>query len=231
MKLVIKAHPSRRQRLIQVGAVAGLLLTCWGLYEYGRYRAGYDTVSVTMERIERASQIGELERSIGELREQKAILERTSQIDREAYGQLEGELSGLREEILELNRELAFYRGIVTPQGGSGVMSLQRFEVVPSGVQRRYRFQLVLTQAFTNSGTTTGSVTLSVEGVEGTTTKSFALAELTDDKVKELPFRFKYFQELSGELVLPEGFVPRRVIVSVEPRGGEKLQNSYDWPA
>lgn len=231
MKLVIKSHPGRKQRLMQAGAVIGVILTCWGLYEYGRYSADYDTVSVTMERIERAAQMGELERSISELREQKAVLERASQIDHEAYGQLEGELAGLRDEIVELNRELAFYRGIVTPQGGSGVMRLQRFEVTPTSSQRGFRFQLVLTQAFTSSGVTTGLVTLSVEGVEGQVAKTLSLAQLTDNKVKELSFKFKYFQEIAGDLVLPAGFMPRRVIVSVEPRSGEKLQNSYDWPA
>lgn len=231
MKLVIKEHPSRKQRLVQVGAVVGAILACWGLYEYGRYSAGYDTASVTMERIERAAQMGELERNISELREQKAVLERASQIDREAYGQLEGELAGLRDEIVELNKELAFYRGIVTPQGGSGVMRMQRFEVTPTGVQRGFQYKLVLTQAFTNSGVTTGAVTLVVEGVQGQVTKTLTLAEVTDNKVKELSFRFKYFQEIAGDMVLPAGFVPRRVIVTVEPRGGDRLQNSYDWPA
>ena len=231
MRLVIKAHPTRKQRMMQAGAVIGLLLTCWGLYEFGRYSAGYDTASVTMERIDRAAQMGELERSINDLREQKAILERATQIDREAYGQLEGELAGLRDEIVELNRELAFYRGIVTTQGGSGVIRMQRFDVAPTGVQRGFHFQVVLTQAFTSSGVTTGSVTLLLEGVQGQAAKSLTLAELTDNKVKELSFRFKYFQELAGDMILPAGFVPRRVTVTVEPRGGEKLQNSYDWPA
>ena len=231
MKLVIKEHPTRRQRLMQAAAVLGVILACWGLYEYGRYSSGYDIASVTMERIERAGQMGELERSVNELREQKAILERASQIDRQAYGQLEGELAGLRDEIQELNRELTFYRGIVTTQGGSDVLRLQRFEVAPNGAQRGFHFQVVLTQAFTSSGITAGSVTLSVEGLQGQTARSLTLAELTDNKVKELPFRFKYFQEVAGDIVLPAGFVPKRVIVSVEPRGGDKLQNSYDWPA
>jgi hypothetical protein len=231
MKLVIKAHPTRKERLMQAGAVVGVILTCWGLYEYGRYSAGYDTISMTMERIDRAAQMGELESSINELREQKAVLDRATQIDREAYGQLESELAGLRDEIVELNRELAFYRGIVTPQGGSGVMRMQRFEVTPTGAQRGFHFQLVLTQAFTTSGITSGLVTLSVEGLDGQTAKSFTLAQLTNNKVKELSFHFKYFQEIAGEMVLPAGFVPRRVIVNVEPRSGEKLQNSYDWPA
>jgi hypothetical protein len=108
---------------------------------------------------------------------------------------------------------------------------MQRFQVTPTSVQRGYHFQLVLTQAFTSSGITTGVVTLTLEGLEGQIAKSLTLAQLTDNKLKELPFRFKYFQEIAGDVVLPAGFVPRRVIVEVEPRGGEKLQNSFDWPA
>ncbi|HEY0635114.1 MAG TPA: DUF6776 family protein [Gammaproteobacteria bacterium] len=230
-RLVIKKHPGRHLRLIQAAVALALLLVGWGLFEYGRYRAGYDTLAMTTERIEHAGRVAELERAVAELREQKAILEQASQIDRQAYGQLEGELGGLREEIIELNREVTFYRGIVTPQGGSGVLRLQRFEVTPSGIERGFRYQLVLTQAFTNSAVTSGVVTLNVEGVAGQVTKTFTLAELTDNKVKELSFRFKYFQEIAGELVLPAGFIPRRAVVTIEPRGGEKLQKSYDWPA
>lgn len=230
MRLVIKAHPSRKQRLIQIGVAAGVILAGWGLFEYGRYSAGYDALSVMQERLDHAGQVGELERTVAELREQKAILEQANQIDRQAYGQLEGELGGLREEIIELNREVTFYRGIVTPQGGSGMLRLQRFEITPSGIKRGFRYQLVLTQAFTNSTLTTGTVTLAVEGGVGQAARTLLLGDLTDNKVKELSFRFKYFQEIAGEVVLPEGFVPRRVVVNIQPRSGEKLQKSYDWP-
>ena len=229
-RLVIKTHPSWKVRLAQVGAVIGVLLTGWGLFEYGRYSAGYDTVSNAREQIEHVLETRGLEQSVTDLREQKAVLEQASRIDHEAYAQLEGEMAGLRNEIMELNKELEFYRGIVSPQGGSGVMRLQRFEVSHSGIERGFHYQLVLTQAFTNSGITTGSVTFSVEGTMGQTPKSFSLAELTDNKVKELPFRFKYFQEIGGDLVLPAGFVPKRVVVNVAPNSGEKLQNAYDWP-
>ncbi len=229
-RLVIKQHPGRRLHLLQAASVVAVLLVGWGLFEYGRYRAGFDTLAVTMERIEHARQVAELERNVTELREQKAILEQASEIDRQAYGQLEGELGGLREAINELNREVTFYRGIVTPQGGGGVLQLQRLEITPSGIERGFRYQLVLTQAFTKNEITTGVITFSVEGVEGQSSKILTLAELTDNKIKELAFRFKYFQELAGELVLPAGFVPSRVMVTIEPRGGEKLQKSYDWP-
>jgi hypothetical protein len=230
-RLIITQRPTRKHRMIQAGTVVAVLLICWGLFEYGRYRAGFDGIAAQLERVEQAKQVSALEKSIDELREQKAILERASQIDNEAYKQLDGELGGLRDEILELNKELAFYRGIVSPQGDSGALRLQRFDVSSSGAPHTFHYQLVLTQVLASNGITSGTVNLSVEGIASGVPKSFSLNEIGDGKGKELTFRFKYFQELAGDITLPAGFVPKRVVVSVDPRGGEKLQKSYDWPS
>lgn len=230
-RLIITAQPTWKLRLMQAGVVAAVLLSCWGLFEYGRYRAGFDGISAKIERFDHGNKVSQLEESIGELREQKAILERARQIDSEAYKQLDSELGGLRDEILELNKELAFYRGIVSPQGDSGTLRLQRFDVSPSGALHNFRYQLVLTQVLASNGITSGVVTMAVEGIAGQVPQTLSLAELTTGKSRELSFRFKYFQELAGDVTLPEGFVPKRVVVTVDAHGTEKLQKSYDWPS
>jgi len=230
-RLIITHGPTRKQRLIQIAILLAVLLGAWGLFEYGRYRAGFDGVAAQMDEIRQARQASLLENKISELREQKAILERASQIDKEAYKQLDSEMGGLRDEILELNKELAFYRGIVTPQGDSGALRLQRFDVTPSGAPKGFHYQLVLTQVITSNGTTSGSVHLSVEGIASGAPKTLSLGEIADGKFKELSFRFKYFQELAGDITLPAGFKPKRVVINVTARNGEKVQKSYDWPS
>jgi hypothetical protein len=230
-RLIITHRPTRKHRLIKAFIVVVALLIAWGLFEYGRYRAGFDGVAAQLERIEQIKEVATLEQRINQLREQKAILERASQIDKEAYKQLDGEMGGLRDEILELNKELAFYRGIVSPQGNSGALRLQRFEVSSSGAPSTFHYHLVLTQVLTSNGITSGTVNMVVEGIAAGVPKSLSLSEVGDGKVKELTFRFKYFQELAGDITLPAGFVPKRVVVSVAPRSGEKLQKSYDWPS
>lgn len=229
--LIITQKPSQRHRLVKVGIVAVALLCGWGIFEYGRYRAGFDDISAQLQRHQLSQEISGLEKNVSDLREQKAILERASQIDQEAYKQLDGELGGLRDEILALNKELAFYRGIVSPQGDSGALRLQRFEVTPNGVPRNFHYHLVLTQVLTRDGMTSGTVSLAFEGVAGGAPKTLTLSEVSEGKTKDLSFRFKYFQELAGDITLPSGFVPKRVVISVDLRGGDKVQKSYNWPS
>lgn len=230
-QLIITERPTWKVRLAQGGAVVFVVLICWGLFEYGRFRAGFDGIAAQLKSLEQHNKVRGLEQSISELREQKAILERATQIDSEAYKQLDGELSGLRDEILELNKELAFYRGIVSSQGDSSSLRMQRFEVAASGIPNTFRYQLVLTQVLTSNGVTNGIATLAIEGISGQSPKTLSLADVTGGKVKELSFRFKYFQELAGDITLPAGFIPKRVVVTVNPRSAEEVHKSFDWPS
>ena len=61
-----------------------------------------------------------------------------------------------------------------------------------------------------------------------------ALAGVTNPPVKQLKFRFRYFQELAGTITLPEGFEAERVILSIKPGGkgkSEPVKKTFDWPA
>jgi hypothetical protein len=46
-----------------------------------------------------------------------------------------------------------------------------------------------------------------------------------------LSFRFRHFQELTGSLSLPEGFVPVRLLLKLAPReaGRPPLERTYTW--
>ncbi len=57
-----------------------------------------------------------------------------------------------------------------------------------------------------------------------------ALAELSPDVKRRLNYRFKYFQDLEGTLLLPEGFVPSAVVVEMVPRGHSHPRPSRTFP-
>lgn len=60
-----------------------------------------------------------------------------------------------------------------------------------------------------------------------------ALAGVTNPPARQLNFRFRYFQDLSGQITLPEGFEAERVILSIKPEGKGKLppvEQAFDWP-
>jgi hypothetical protein len=209
-----------------------LMASGWGLYDYGRFSAGYDSKEAAEAYTEMLDIKDDLERRIVELREQKAVLERAAQIEREAYNDLDATLKVLQGEILELKEELAFYRGIVSPREASRGLQLQRLELQHNGVSRSYRYKVVLTQVVKNDRLASGKVRLQVEGLRGGEPTTLSLHEITEKSVKELSYRFKYFQNIEGDIEIPENFEPLRLSVEILPYGRQKdkIEKTIDWP-
>lgn len=230
-RLVVTPHRPWRNRALIAGLAVATVLSGWGLFEYGRARAGFDTIAAQEAEGELRQQTAELERQIVQLREEKAVLERSIQIDRQAYKELEGTVNGLQAEIAEHKSELAFYRGIVSPREAQQGLRVESFEVAPNGSANGYRYKLVLTQVLKSDRLARGKATLEVEGLQNGQNKVLTLNDVSSDNSKVFSFNFKYFQNFEGDLTLPANFVPLRVVVKVDPYGGgDKVEKIIEWP-
>ena len=65
---------------------------------------------------------------------------------------------------------------------------------------------------------------------------SYPLADLLigDNDSKAIGFSFRYFQDFERELMLPDGFVPDRVMVEVSPKGrkgraAKAIKQTFEW--
>ena len=90
----------------------------------------------------------------------------------------------------------------------------------------------MLTQVKRNERYVRGSVEIQLTGTENGKTRRLSLAELSADK-NNLKFKFRYFQEFSGQLLIPEGFLPERVTIRVVPSGKGKppgVEETREWP-
>lgn len=211
----------------------GLVLAGWALFEYGRFSAGYDSVEATHDHKVLLDHVDELEEQIEKLREEKAVLERAAQIERKAYDELDTTLKVLQAEILELKEELAFYRGIVSPKDSASGLQLQRFRIEPSGRPGGYRYKVILTQVLNDDRNARGVIRINIEGMQKGEPRVLGLNQVSEKNVKELDYRFKYFQNVEGEIQLPEGFKPHRVTITVVPnqRDQDAFEKTFDWPA
>ncbi len=230
-RLVVKTHrPWTTWVLLALGVVV-LVSAGWSLLEYGRYRGGFDHIQAAQDYRELAQKKRALEDQLVELRERNAVLERTVQVERKATEDVKISLRALQAEILDLNEELAFYRGIVSPQDASRGLRLQSFKLTPVASDGSYRYKLVLTQVLKNDRVVYGAVKLQLEGTQGGRPRTLALADVTEKPVKELKYRFKYFQDMEGEFKLPQGFQLKRVAVKVLPRGKSKdaIEKTFEW--
>ncbi len=221
-----------RNRAMLAALVVAILLSGWGLFEYGRYRAGFDTLTAQQEQGQLNRQNTELQQEIVTLREEKAILERSIQIDRQAYKALEATVGGLQAEISEYKSELAFYRGIVSPKDAQQGLRVENFEIAANGVENGFRYKLVLTQVLKSDRLARGRASFEVEGLQEGQNKTLLQHEVSADAIKFFSFNFKYFQNFEGDMTLPAGFIPLRVVVKVDPVGGgvDKVEKIVEWP-
>ena len=202
----------------------------WGLYYLGQSQAGFSVIESKEIESKLVATINTLEQDKLDLRDKLALLKRASQVDGQAYEQVKLDLKPLQQEILELREEVSFYRGIVAPRESSAGMRVDKFNVVKTNGKGLYHFSLVLTQVIKNKRTTRGTARLTVEGEQNGRPRKLTLKTMAVNKKKYLEFKFKYFQKIEGDLVLPKGFTPRQVLVEVRPHKKKKIKSSFDWP-
>lgn len=213
-----------------------LVLVAAGVYtsfEYGRFRAGYDREASARAIAGLNAQLAAAETENQGLREQVALLERSRDIDQQARTQVKGNLSDLQDEILELREELAFYRGIVSPEDSASGLKIQDFSLRRGPQNGLFRYKLVLIQAIQHDRRATGTVNLVFHGVRDGEPVRLGLKDLSLEKSEALNYSFRYFQDFEGDLVLPNDFTPGRVEVAILPAGraADAIRKTFEWPS
>lgn len=221
-----------REALYFAVVVFALGVTVYLAYANGRATSAMQYVSASTERDRLLAELEQLESQGRGLRERIAVLERTGQVERKAYADVDVHLKDLEDEIFDLKEEVAFYRDIVSAQRNRG-LNIQSLDILPVGSGKDYRYRLVLTKDMRNDKVVTGKVNLSLEGQYDGKSKRLAFSELLGEESSDIEFQFRYFQKLEGQFSLPEGFFPRSVLVEVVAGGKSKkrtAERQFNWP-
>lgn len=228
--------PMSARLLMRMVVIAGLgiaLFAAWWLYDLGKLRGVQELGALRTEHAMLEKRHERLLEDTSELREQVAILDRSSQIDRQAALDVKDDLGKLEEELQAAREEIEFYRGIVAPGDVQSGLRIHRFTLEEGAVAGEYHYDLVLTQLKRNDRYVTGVVDWSISGLIVGEQGELALAGVTNPSVKQLKFRFRYFQDLAGKITLPDGFEPQKVVLSIKPEGKGKpsaIEQTFDWP-
>ena len=201
-------------------------------YELGRYQSGYSILDHRRQVADFELQAAELDYTIEELRRQIAILETSREIDRATYAQVEGDLGSLQAQLQASEEELAFYRGIVSPEDGVAGLRIQNLEVRPIGPEGRHVLRLMLVQAIIHTDQVRGTAEVTMTGAIGGEPAEFGLRQLAADGTTEvLAYEFRYFQNFERQMVLPAGFEPDIVEVSIRPTSppGDPVTQRFQW--
>lgn len=227
-QLVVRYHTPFKRRALLVALIVGVLAATYGAFELGRYRAGYDALSAVRMRGTLQARLSEVQDENERLRRAQASAQLNGEVNRRSYQDVEKTVAELQGQLLRQREELAFYKGIVSPEDGIGGLRVQRFQVVPTESERHFKLRLVLVQSMRQEAVASGSVRMEVSGMRGEEAVRLALPAIAQDR-DSLPFSFRYFQDLEQEVELPADFEPRSVEVHVRSTRQQDLRESFPW--
>ncbi|MGH8278215.1 MAG: DUF6776 family protein [Gammaproteobacteria bacterium] len=224
-QLVVRHHRPFRRWLLTGATLLVVVILVLAAFAFGEYRAGYDRVSA----MQLQTRVDELQHQQAELQEQIVVLQRERAVDHTARAQVQTDLETSQSQLLALQEEVAFYKGIVSPAKGEEGIYVQSLKFIAGDPPGLYRYQLVLVQVRTRDLKVTGSLDIKIAGARHGEPQSFDVAQLAAKGNAPLNFGFQYFQNLAGGVVLPAGFVPDSVTVTVHENGHDPVQQNFAW--
>lgn len=162
------------------------------------------------------------------LKGREAMLKRSEQVARVALEDLQRSLGERQEEIAGLRADLAFYGRLVGGARREG-LAVQALRLRPVADSQAWNFSVTLTQNIKRDKDVVGEVSVSIEGIlDGKLTTLDWNALQQRDPAPGIEYRFKYFQQVRGTVVLPRGFAPSRLHVRATGEDGQAEQD-FDW--
>jgi len=234
-RIIIRQHRPWQRTWVTVIAVASLLLAGFALYRYTRQStvADFEKATTELERVQQerrdlAQQLRAAKSELGKLRSELAYAQQAQTIDGEACNSLKATMGKLEAETGTLREQLAFYRGIASPNETKAGVRVQEFTVRKKDGQ--WHYEMVLIQSVREESRIAGSAEVRIEGQQGGKPQGYSLSSLITAGERNLVFSFKYFEEFSGEFKLPQGFKPLKVAVTLDPSDDRPtVVNEYQW--
>ena len=229
-RMLITIHRPGLWVLSLSGVLLFLALLVWLAFIYGQKAAGYDKSEAMTYINELQQQLEESQLKYTESQHQAAMLERNSVIDGGASEQLKKSLSETQAELLELKKELSFYKSIVAPEDTKRSLAIQTIQVKPD-LNGGYQYKITVSQRGRNDQFARGTIEVSVSGSREGKAAVLKLSEINSEIKKSVSFGFKYFQNFEGVMTLPVTFQPEYMRVQVKPRGSQidPIDEQFTW--
>ncbi|HYG06660.1 MAG TPA: DUF6776 family protein [Stenotrophomonas sp.] len=178
----------------------------------------------------RASQrkAADLQQQIQAMKQRQVNLTVSDQISRAANNEVQASLAERDEQIAALRADVAFYERLVGATSQRKGLNAHSIEFAPEA-GGTWAYTVVLTQNLNRGAISEGQLRFAVEGVRNgkLTTVSWNELHQKPDAPGQA-YSFRYFQQLSGSVILPKDFTPQRVRISLSG-GGAPVNQTFDW--
>jgi hypothetical protein len=232
-KLVVVSYDPWKQFWRRFALLILVVILGGASYVYGRFEAMELQTQAIAERDQLQGDLKAAQEKVASFGSRVSYLEKSGDVGRISTESLRQNMVDLHAQIATLQEEVAFYKGIMAPSTRKHDLRIQKIEIENALEANRFRYKLVVTQVGTNQTYISGLAAVNVKGVLDGKQKVYGLRDLSDD-VQDygIKFKFRYFQEIAGEMVLPEGFIPELVEVVLQSKGAKagRVTQTSPWP-
>ncbi len=228
--LAVKRHNPRGRALVVALLTLALVTAIAGAYFFGEYEGGYEHWIVAARHQRLIRQRDALAQSNADLHQQIVFLQRSAKVDHAARAKVQQNNRALQAQVVGLKKRLSFYDDIVAPGAVHSGVRIQALDLVAVAAPRRYHYSLILMQGPHHAREQHGTVEMKVIGKRDDRQVALSLADLQHGAA-DRNFKFRYFDNLKGNLTLPKGFDPKRIEVTLTQRGGndDAVTREFDW--
>lgn len=230
--MVVPYRPGRRV-LFTLLLLTGVAVSAAGGWGYAYYATVLTQQGEQAEKRELSAQLTDLRQENEALKRQIAILDRSSAVDQQTGAELQETLTTLRQRVAQLEEDVLFYRQVVEEETEETGLVIGQLDIDATRSPDRYRYKLVMRQQDADGDTyLTGHVNFNLVGQLQDQQVILPLRDLSEfEDELDIRLRFKYFQNIEGELALPEGFQPDRIqiaAVATEPVS-KRINEDFGW--
>ena len=230
--MVVPYRPGRRV-LFTLLLLTGVAVSAAGGWGYAYYATVLTQQGEQAEKRELSAQLTDLRQENEALKGQIAILGRSSAVDQQTGAELQETLTALRQRVAQLEEDVLFYRQVVEEETEETGLVIGQLDIDATRSPDRYRYKLVMRQQDADGDTyLTGHVNFNLVGQLQDQQVILPLRDLSEfEDELDIRLRFKYFQNIEGELALPEGFQPDRIqiaAVATEPVS-KRINEDFGW--
>jgi hypothetical protein len=210
-----------------------LLVLAWIMSVAGIWWAASHTAAPRLAQADAARAKAEREAKavqseLTSLRQRESTLARSDQISRAANAEVQDALAERDEEIAALRADIAFYERLVGSTSQRKGLTVHVAEFAPEA-GGTWRYQIMLTQTMNRGAISQGQMRFTVEGVRAGKLAAVQWDELHQQRsAPAQTYSFRYFQQLDGNVMLPPGFTPQRVKVSLHGEDAA-VEQALDW--
>ncbi|WP_129588344.1 DUF6776 family protein [Solilutibacter silvestris] len=166
--------------------------------------------------------------NVSDLQQALANARKSDEISRAANAELQKTLAQRDEENASLKADIAFYQRFVGANADHRPLAVQAVRMHQQAAV--WRFEAMIAQNTNRDADNSGKFTLGLEGMQDGKLRKLAWSDLRQDAGSDgVPYDFKLFQRVSGDIALPPGFAPTRVLTHLQPVGGAAVDNSFAW--